>query len=467
MQAVAKNRAGAVHPFFRMAVSAFLLFSADAGFAAAGTSGVTVTVATLAGGRLVITGTAQPGKVVTILSTNFKATADAQRRFSFNVDFRTPDCRVYLVTNSGWEGLNVANCGPVGLLNRGAWLVSTSYAQNDVVLFAGSSWIALRANKAKLPGTAAAAADWQVLVARGAVGLQGPAGSQGVSGPQGPAGPAGPAGAVGQTGPQGPAGPTGATGPEGPAGPAGVTARGEWTESRQYQVNDLVLYQGSTWRALQPNELVAPDENTGAWQLFAERGADGEAGGPPGPAGPEGAQGPAGPQGPPGEPGPAGPEGPAGAEGPRGLAGLSGPQGDPGPMGPEGPAGAAGAQGPAGLQGPQGESGPIGPQGPVGDSATIVKKTKTCASPSDYGVDERDNAYCVITCEEDEIGLFTWWEWLDVATGDRVAAYSSNVQMYTESVPELADRFGFAAHVGLNQYMTTRKINLLLFCTER
>jgi hypothetical protein len=321
--------------------------------------------------------------------------------------------------------------------------------QNDVVAYAGASWLARRANKAKQPGIAATAADWQLLAARGAIGLQGvagPAGSRGPIGPQGPVGPAGPMGAIGETGPQGVAGPPGVPGP---AGPAGVMPQGEWQGTRRYEVNDLVLYEGSTWRALIPNELVPPHQSAGEWQLFAERGMDGAAGGPPGPAGP------------------IGPQGPSGVDGAQGPAGPQGPQGDPGPAGQQGPAGADGTQGPAGPQGPQGDPGPAGPEGAAGESATIVKKSKECASPGDYSFDQANAAYCVIACDEDEIGLFTWWEWVDLSNGERIAAYSSTIQMYTSSVPELDDRYGFAAYIGSNGYMTTRKMTLLLFCTRR
>ena len=61
-------------------------------------------------------------------------------------------------------------------------------------------------------------------------------------------------------------------------------------------------------------------------------------------------------------------------------------------------------------------------------NANLVKNIKTCEQPSDYGVDQSNSAYCVVTCAVDEIGLFTWWEWIDVASGERVAGYSSAIQ---------------------------------------
>jgi hypothetical protein len=103
----------------------------------------------------------------------------------------------------------------------------------------------------------------------------------------------------------------------------------------------------------------------------------------------------------------------------------------------------------------------------MGESADIVKRSKSCVSPGDYRVDQTNAAYCVVACEEDEIGLFTWWEWRESATGQRIAAYSSAVQMYAAFVPELANRYGFAAYAGLDEYMTTRRLDLLIFCTRR
>lgn len=101
--------------------------------------------------------------------------------------------------------------GRPGLVWRGTWQSSATYAVRDAVTSNGTSYVSLTAgNKQQPPGS-----NWQVLAAKGATGATGPAGADGVAGPAGPQGPAGPAGADGATGPQGPAG---------PAGPSGVTA---------------------------------------------------------------------------------------------------------------------------------------------------------------------------------------------------------------------------------------------------
>jgi hypothetical protein len=94
-----------------------------------------------------------------------------------------------------------------------------------------------------------------------------------------------------------------------------------FNSSATYAVNDVVIYNGSTYVAIAANQgpnNTTPDVNTTAWNLMAAEGATG----PAGPAG--GPQGPAGPQG------LAGPTGATGATGPAGPPGLTGPQGPPG-----------------------------------------------------------------------------------------------------------------------------------------
>ncbi len=225
-----------------------------------------------------------------------------------------------------------------------------------------------------------------VFVGSGAQGPQGPAGPQGLQGPQGLTGATGPAGAQGL---------------QGPTGPVGVVNRGSWSPSTQYNDNDTVSYNGSSWIALLPNLASAPNSTNPAWQLLAAKGINNQgvwvqtvnyqvddavtsggefwlavapnigsapsdtnanwqliaATGVEGPPGPTGAVGPAGATGPQGSVGPAGPQGPTGVAGPQGT------QGSTGPAGPQGPNGQTGSQG---SQGPLGPAGPIGPQGPPG-----------------------------------------------------------------------------------------------------
>jgi hypothetical protein len=190
---------------------------------------------------------------------------------------------------------------------------------------------------------------------QGPQGLQGPSGPQGKAGPGGPQGlqgtpgPAGAQGPQGATGAQGPPGVNGATGPQGPAGPAGpagLNARGPWSATITYALNDVVTDAGATWRCkvspgCTPN--AEPSTTNPDWELLAAKGNDGA-------EGPQGAT------------------GPAGGLGPQGLQGATG---SAGPVGPQGPQGTTGAQGPPGAAGATGPQGPAGPVGGVG-----LKETK-------------------------------------------------------------------------------------------
>ena len=84
--------------------------------------------------------------------------------------------------------------GRPGLVFRGGWDAATSYLANDLVGYAGSAWLARRANQNAVP---VEGLDWALLASKGDQGAQGIAGA---TGPQGPAGPQGP---TGPTGPQG------------------------------------------------------------------------------------------------------------------------------------------------------------------------------------------------------------------------------------------------------------------------
>lgn len=130
------------------------------------TADMAVNVATLAGGRLVITGTtASVGVLIRIEGTNFSTRSNQEKKFSFNVPLRVPDCTVRVAGGSSRLALQVANCGLQGE-----------------------------------PGPAGP------IGARGATGMRGPPGPKGPTGPEGPVGPEGPSGPVGDSGPTGPKG---------------------------------------------------------------------------------------------------------------------------------------------------------------------------------------------------------------------------------------------------------------------
>jgi len=110
-----------------------------------------------------------------------------------------------------------------------------------------------------------------------------------LTGPTGPAGPAGPAGPTGTTGPAGP------QGMQGPAGVAGssVAFRGPWSIGNNYNVGDVVSFNGSSYVATIASGGVQPDKAPGMWAIVAQGGVAGAVGsaGPQGPQGPAGAPG--------------------------------------------------------------------------------------------------------------------------------------------------------------------------------
>lgn len=157
------------------------------------------------------------------------------------------------------------------------------------------------------------------------------------------------------------------TGATGPAGTAGLTWRGPYAAVANYNANDGVYYNGSSYVCTVACTGVVPS-TAANWQYLAEQGAPGASGaaGPQGPIGATGAAGPQGLQGPQGDIGPAGPAGATGSTGPAGPVGPTGPQGLQGVAGVAGPTGAAGPQGATGAQGPTGLTGATGATGPQG-----------------------------------------------------------------------------------------------------
>src|SRR5262245_29851166 len=94
-------------------------------------SGLTVKVATISAGKLVIVGTAlTAGTVVKIDGTTLSTIADAQKTFRFDVNYRTPDCRVVLATLTGKVNILISECGPAGVVPRGAWASNLQYVLN-------------------------------------------------------------------------------------------------------------------------------------------------------------------------------------------------------------------------------------------------------------------------------------------------------------------------------------------------
>lgn len=152
--------------------------------------------------------------------------------------------------------------GPVGMMFRGSYSSVVNYGLNDVVSYQGSSYISMAAsNDGNTP--ALSSAYWSVLAAQGGAGVQGAVGATGATGAPGVAGPQGPPGAVGA------------------AGTVGMNYRGAWGSGVNYQVNDAVLFGGSTYLAQVSSSGMEPDSSPAAWAVLAQKGSAG----PSGPAG--------------------------------------------------------------------------------------------------------------------------------------------------------------------------------------
>jgi hypothetical protein len=133
-----------------------------------------------------------------------------------------------------------AGANGVGFNFLNAFGPYATYAENDVVTYNGSSYVAIVPNGPNPYGpTPDKNPSWSVMAAVGATGATGPAG------PQGSIGDPGPQGLMGNPGPIGPAGPVG---PQGPAGGvlSFVTNKSsaglfELTQSALRTVNSIVL----------------------------------------------------------------------------------------------------------------------------------------------------------------------------------------------------------------------------------
>ncbi|WP_237155563.1 carbohydrate-binding protein, partial [Oryzibacter oryziterrae] len=159
-------------------------------------------------------------------------------------------------------------------------------------------------------------------------------------------------------------------------GPQGLVARGTWSASKSYGVDDVVVYNGSAWRAIAAsgaNKNKIPSSNPTFWELLVSKGDTG-------PKGSTGLQGPKGETGPKGDTGAAGPKGEAGTAGPKGDTGAAGPKGDTGAAGPQGLKGDTGAAGPQGLKGDTGATGPQGLKGDTGAAGPQGLKGDTGAT---------------------------------------------------------------------------------------
>ncbi|BBE72437.1 collagen-like protein [Oharaeibacter diazotrophicus] len=222
--------------------------SAPTVVARTGNSGLIVTYASITRGRLIVAGVAPTrNATVSIAGTAYQVRAGLNAVFVFDIDYRTPDCRLTVKSGASAVTVMIANCGPQG----------PQGPKGDT-------------------GQQGAKGDTGAQGPQGAkgdTGLQGEKGDTGAQGPQGETGAQGPQGAKGDTGPQGP---QGATGPQGPQGETGAQGAKGDTGAQGPQ---------------------GAKGDTGPQGIPGLAGAQG-ATGAQGPVGPQGATGPQGPRGP-------------------------------------------------------------------------------------------------------------------------------------------------------------------------
>jgi hypothetical protein len=125
---------------FRLLATASLFMAAS--FSTA-TAAITVTNAKIAAGVMTVSGTSTTGTHVS-LDGLFTEPVGAGGAFSFSVPYHAEDCIVRL-TSVGAPTVSarnavVADCGPRGVIPRGAWLSTTAYVLNNLVTHAGSTW---------------------------------------------------------------------------------------------------------------------------------------------------------------------------------------------------------------------------------------------------------------------------------------------------------------------------------------
>jgi len=114
---------------------------------------------------------------------------------------------------------------PSALTERGAWSAATNYVLDDIVTAHGSSWRAIKSSRNKVPGQTnpSSAAYWEPFA-------------------------------------------------------VGINPLGAWLGSTKYQPNDVVTYQGSTWRAKITSLNKIPGIGANYWEQLAAKGAAGAAG---------------------------------------------------------------------------------------------------------------------------------------------------------------------------------------------
>ena len=138
-----------------------------------------------------------------------------------------------LETLGSGGGTGTGTPGPAGMVWRGTYAANVAYAARDGVFHNGSSYIALQASTGQDPTNPL---YWSIVAQRGSDGT-------------------------------------------GTAGPVGMNWRGTYGSTVSYAVRDVVSYGGSSWICVQAGTGQAPSASSTYWNLLAQRGDDGQAGG--------------------------------------------------------------------------------------------------------------------------------------------------------------------------------------------
>jgi len=145
-----------------------------------------------------------------------------------------------------WTEFVAKGINGINLLYRSSWLVGTSYQINDLVSFGGSSYVCLVANSGVQPDSDPL--KWEMFVAKGAAGLDGQDGADGNIGPEGPPG-------------------------------ATLVYLGLYNSGATYDIHQLVTYGGSSWVSKVANNTGnTPVDGSAYWDVFVSGSAGGSGG---------------------------------------------------------------------------------------------------------------------------------------------------------------------------------------------
>ena len=143
----------------------------------------------------------------------------------------------------------------IGLTWKSNWCETVEYCYNDIVKYNCSIYIAICPNINTCP-EGECNESWELMIC------------------QGPAGPTGPQGETGPAGESGPEGPEGLVGPLGKSCVNGKLInswKGLWNETTEYQINDMISYNGSSYISLSVNLNSIPENNLAVWHLLENR----------------------------------------------------------------------------------------------------------------------------------------------------------------------------------------------------